>query len=295
MKPRLPLNNLNTFAAAAEHLSFQAAARDLHVTPSAVSHQVRNLEGLLGYTLFDRIDKGVRLTARGRELFDRIHEPLRHLQEAAEAALRAQDDRTLTVSAAPVFATRWLIPRLGSYRREHPDISLSVIATTDLLEFRANNIDCAIRIGPGDWTNANTELLFRPRIAAVCAHALVEGRDKLFDVEELRTQKRVENLGMPGLWDRWFASAGVQVPKQKAALQVQSAAQVLESLQADDCVGLFDLNLIKPEIDDGQIRLACHHIFEEGDGYYFVLPTDRDISPAENDFRDWVRDQVEKA
>lgn len=295
MRPRLPLSNLNTFAAAAEHLSFQAAAKHLHVTPSAVSHQVRNLEALLGYALFDRIDKGVRLTARGRELFDEIYEPLRHLQEAAEAALRAQDDHTLTVSAAPVFATRWLIPRLASYRREHPNISLSVIATTDLLEFRANNIDCAIRIGSGEWPNASTELLFRPKIAAVCAPTLLEGRDSLFDAEELCAQKRVENLGMPDLWDQWFASAGLQAPKQKAALQVQSAAQVLESLQADECVGLFDRNLIKPETDNEQITFACSHIFEEGDGYYFVLPTDRDVSPTKKHFRDWLLGQVDNA
>lgn len=292
MRPRIPLSHLNTFAAAANELSFQAAAVQLNVTPSAVSHQVRNLEAQLGYPLFDRTDKGVRLTARGRQLFSDVDRPLKQLHEAIDAVLRAKEDDLLTVSAAPVFATRWLIPRVGLFRREHPDTALSVIATADLLDFHMDNIDCAIRLGSGPWAGTDAELLFHTRIAAVCAPRVVEANGGRFAAEELATQKRVHNLGMPDLWNRWFESAGVPYPRQAPTLQVQSAAQVLEALQADDCIGLFDLNLVKTELEDGRIRLACDDVLKDGEGYHLVTPKDRAGSAPIRDFSAWLRGQI---
>ena len=293
MKPRIPLNHLNTFAAAADNLSFQVAATRLNVTPSAVSHQVRSLEGLLGYPLFDRVDKGVRLTARGQALFGDINRPLKQLHEAIDTALRPQNGNVLTVSVAPVFATRWLIPRVSLFRHEYPDIALSVIATADLLDFHADGIDCAIRLGSGRWTGTDAERLFRTRIAAVCAPSVVEANGGRFATQELAVQKRVHNLGMPDLWKRWFESAGVQYPKQEPTLQVQSAAQVLEALQADDCIGLFDLNLVEEELEAGRIRLACDFVLEDDEGYYLVMPYDRAGSTPIRDFSAWLQSQIE--
>lgn len=176
MKAKLPLNNLNTFATAAERLSFQAAADLLHVTPSAVSHQIRNLEALLGYPLFDRVDKGIRLTARGQRLFADIRDPLKRLHKAGRRAARGQDDNMLALSVAPVFATRWLMPRLKDFYRTYPEINLSMIATAEVLGFDIDNIGAAIRIGRGDWADTDAELLFHPEYIAVCHPHLIESR-----------------------------------------------------------------------------------------------------------------------
>jgi LysR family glycine cleavage system transcriptional activator len=292
MRPRLPLNNLNTFAAAAECRSFQGAAGRLHVTPSAVSHQIRNLETLLGYRLFDRVDKGVRLTTHGQRLFADIREPLSQLLEAAERAARGQDDNVLALSVAPVFATRWLMPRLKDFHRDYPDINLSMIATTDVLDLGIDEIDAAIRIGRGEWDDAEAELLFRVEIAAVCHPRLVERNAGPFEVGQLSTQKLVENSAMPGLWAEWFQSAGVAAPRRSPGLQVQSAAQVLEAIQSDECIGLVDLHLVRPDLESGRIALACRHTHSEGDGYFLALPRGANRSTAQGSFRRWLRKQV---
>src|ERR1700732_4905895 len=136
MARRLPaLNALRAFEAAARHLSFLKAAKELNVTPGAISQQIKGLEAQLGMTLFRRLTRGVLLTDAGQlyarrlgELFDGIDTATRDLRRSEAAAV-------LTVSAIPSFAARWLIPRLGSFNLAHPDITMRVIAESALPDF----------------------------------------------------------------------------------------------------------------------------------------------------------------
>ena len=160
MQSRLPLNSLNTFAAAAEKLSFQAAAEVLFVTPSAVSHQIRHLEELLGYKLFERLDKRVRLTTQGERLFNDIRLPIGQLHEAARRAQRGVDDSTLAISVAPMLATGWLLPRLKDFYQLNSDINLSVVAATEVVDFSSDPFDASIRMGRGGWSNVKAVHLF---------------------------------------------------------------------------------------------------------------------------------------
>lgn len=288
MKPRLPLNHLNVFATAAEQMSFQAAAERLHVTPSAVSHQIRNLESLLDYPLFDRIDKGIRLTPLGQQLFDEIREPLKRLHEAGLRAASTPDDRLLTVSVAPVFATRWLMPRLKDFQRQHPDINLSVIATIDLVDFSRDGIGAAIRIGDGRWPGTDSTFLFRPEIAAVCRPGLIADRNARMPINDLLELQRIENTAMPEQWNAWCRAAGVQSAPGIAAMQVQSAAQALEAVQNGDFIALMDLHLVADILEDGRIALACDFVQHSDDAYHLVLPQRGDTSPAQVAFADWL-------
>jgi LysR family glycine cleavage system transcriptional activator len=288
MKPHLPLNHLNVFASAAEKMSFQAAAKQLHVTPSAVSHQIRNLESRLDYPLFDRIDNGIRLTPLGQQLFAEIREPLNQLHEAALRAARAPDDRLLTVSVAPLFATRWLMPRLKDFQRQHPDISLSVIAAIDLVDFSRDGIGAAIRIGDGQWPGTDSTLLFRPRVAAVCRPGLVADHHQRLSVDELLKLQRIDNTAVPDQWKSWCHAAGLQRPPGVAAVQVQSAVQALEAVQTGDFIALLDLHLVADELGAGRIALACDFIQRSNHAYYLVLPRGLDTSPAQATFANWV-------
>src|SRR6185436_6235928 len=117
-----PLNALRAFEAAARHLSFKHAARELHVTPGAVSHQVKQLEDNLGLPLFRRLTRALELTPEGHVLVPKVQEGLRSLAEAVERVRTRGEARTLTVIAPPNFAARWLVPRLGSFTSHHPEI-----------------------------------------------------------------------------------------------------------------------------------------------------------------------------
>ena len=293
MHYRLPLGNLNTFAAAAERESFQEAAESLYVTPSAVSHQIRNLEKLLGYRLFDRLDKKVRLTPRGEKLFNDIRAPIRELHEASRQALRGLQDKTLALSVAPVFATGWLLPRLKDFYASYPDISLSVIATTDLVDFNTDPFDASIRMGKGDWENIYSCRLFDAQTVAVCHPAMLQQNEGLFTPAELTGYPLIHNSSMSALWDEWFQSAGIKTPSGRAVkLQVQSSAQVVEVLQSGDCIGLIDRNFISKDISSGRLAVACGHIFQGEVGYFLSAPESAETLPSLQCFKDWLTMQL---
>ncbi len=292
MQPRLSFQNLNTFATAAQALSFQDAAETLHVTPSAVSHQIRNLESMLGYPLFERLDKSIRLTNRGRQLFIEIREPLQQLHQASRNALRSDEDDSLALSVAPVFATRWLIPRLRDFRALHPEISLSVIATISLVDFRSDPFDAAIRLGDGDWPDTVSTRLFDKRIVSVCHPDLVARNGGRFQVERITSQALIDNSFMRGLWPEWLGAAGIEAPADLTDLEVQGTAQVLEVVAAGDAIGLVDLSFINDELQSGRLVLACDHMLCGNDGYFLTYPEIMRERPSLQRFEQWIVSQV---
>src|SRR5688572_11739038 len=134
-----PLNALRAFEAAARHLSFKNAARELHVTPGAVSHQVKLLEQSLGMPLFRRLTRALELTPEGQALLPKVQEGLRNLAEAVERVRSRGEASTLTVMAPPNFATRWLVPRLAGFSDRHPGLDLHVASRLAMIDGRAEN------------------------------------------------------------------------------------------------------------------------------------------------------------
>ncbi len=289
----LPLNNLNAFTAAAEHLSFQEAAAVLHVTPSAVSHQIRNLEKILGYKLFDRLDKGVRLTAQGERLFADIKVPMKQLHEASRKAIRGLEDNSLTLSVAPVFATGWLLPRVKDFYVCHPHISLSIVATTELADFSSDPFDASIRMGTGEWQNTTTVRLFSKALVAVCHPGLIKSRKGLLTPTEISKYSLVLNSSMPEVWEEWFQSAGVEKPSRQAyRFQAQNSAQVLEAIQSGDSIGLVDRSFIQQDIESGRLSIASKHVLRGKDGYFLTYPGTAEDLPSLQSFKDWLCRQL---
>ncbi len=295
MQSKLPLNNLNTFAAAAENLSFQRAAESLCVTPSAVSHQIRNLEKLLGYPLFERLDKAVSLTPQGERLFADVKAPIKQLHDAGRKALRGMEGNSLALSVAPVFATGWLLPRLKSFYVRYPDISLSVIATTDLVNFESGGFDASIRMGRGDWQNTHSLRLVGREIAAVCLPRVVE-RNKGFITPSRLLSKYplIQNASMPDVWDEWCLSLGINVPDWKGGMiRVQSSAQVVEAIQSGEAIGLVDRTMFPQDLTSGRLTLACEHILQDDGGYFLTYPeSSADLSSLQC-FEEWIRLQLQ--
>src|SRR5690242_18388248 len=175
---RLPsLNGLKVFWAAARHGSFAKAADELHVTPSAVSLQVRQLEDELGLKLFDRTARGLALTPSGQRVLPDVASAFERLQQSF-AALRDTDRATmLTVSAAPSFASKWLLPRLNRFLATNTEIEVSLKATVELADFERSEADLGIRYGRGHYPGLVTELLMREMVFPVCNPDLLAGKD----------------------------------------------------------------------------------------------------------------------
>ncbi|OMH29070.1 LysR substrate-binding domain-containing protein [Motiliproteus sp. MSK22-1] len=291
-RPQLPLNSLNTFAAAAEFSSFQIAADHLHVTASAVSHQIRNLEKLLGYQLFDRLDKRVQLTSRGEQLYSDIGNPFQELHHAIYRALQKQQNNSLRISAAPSFATRWLLPRLDGFYARHPEIDLSLVATSELVDFRVDHIDAAIRLGNGQWPQTVAKLLFEMDLVAVCRPSLLKANGGEFDLEQLTEQSLVHNSSMGGLWQSWFIEAGYTKKCKLKGVSVQNAAQSLEAIQTGDRICLIDRPFITDALNSGDLALAYSQGYSCNRGYYLTYPEDSETKTAFKVFSQWLYSEL---
>src|SRR5262249_11645522 len=151
-----PLNAVRAFEAAARHLSITLAADELHVTPGAVSRQIKSLEALLGVQLFERGHREIILTAKGRDYFHDTTAALSALRDAARKLTRQRQTKQLSIRAYTTFTIRWLIPRLSSFHAANPDIEVLLKASLEPVDFRKENIQGAIRSGDGKWPGANS-------------------------------------------------------------------------------------------------------------------------------------------
>src|SRR6185312_8197087 len=164
-----PLNALRAFEAAARHLSMKEAAAELSVTPGAISQLVRGLEQRLGMPLFRRGNRSLVLTEAGQSYFAPIRHAFRQISEATRRVQALPNAGMLTVSAPPAFAVSWLVPRLGRFRKRHPDIELNVATTRGLANFVADGVDVAIRHGLGHYPGLRCDRIATIAMVPVCS------------------------------------------------------------------------------------------------------------------------------
>src|SRR5690606_8238125 len=174
-----PLNALRAFEAVARHLSMKLAAEELHVTPAAVSHQIKGLERHLGVTLFRRLNRALLLTDEGQLCLPGVREGFERLAGAMDP-LRARERRSVLVaSVAPSFATRWLVPRLDRLAAAHPELELRMTAEMALADFRRDDVDVGIRFGAGEYPGLRSVKLFGDTVVPMCSPGLTSGRNAL--------------------------------------------------------------------------------------------------------------------
>ena len=168
---RVHLNGLRALEAAGRLGSLQRAAKELGVSAGAVSQQIIKTEKQLGAVVFERTPRGLEATPSGKALLVRLTAGFREL-DAAVALANDEADSTLTISVAPVLASKWLVPRLGRFRRLHPEIRVRMEATIELIDPDRSDVDLAIRVGLGNWPKVKAEYLLAQEVFPVCAPEL---------------------------------------------------------------------------------------------------------------------------
>lgn len=206
---KIPLNVLPTFVAAAKLQNLRLAAEQLHLTHSAVSQQIGGLEERLGFQVFDRVGRGIVLNAAGQALLRGVEPALERIQEGVHAATVAAcgDGQPLRVTMIPSFAQRWFLPRMGSWREQHPDIPLDIDASIATVDLQREGFHAGLRTGDGPWPGLIAERLYdgpTPFIAVGSPEAArrLAGRP-------LDAVARESLLGDADLWARWFNAVGV--------------------------------------------------------------------------------------
>ncbi|MBS4049435.1 MAG: transcriptional regulator GcvA [Alphaproteobacteria bacterium] len=282
-----PLGALRAFEAAARHLSFKAAADELGVTPTAISHQLRLLEDHIGQRLFTRQIRKVTLTPAGEALYPVLRDGLDSFAQAI-ARLRAGPQRQrLTLSATPAFVAKWLLPRLGDWQARHPGIDLHLHASEAPVDLAGGSADAAIRYGRGNWPELHSEQLLPSLFAPVASPRL-----KLRKPAELQSQTllhfdwRQKRRDTP-TWKRWSEQACIALDIS-GGLRFSDESHAIQAAIAGQGVALLGLPLVAAELASGALVQPFGPVLQ-GDGYHVVTRPERVQQPEITALRNWLR------
>lgn len=287
-----PLNALRAFEAAARHLNFSRAADELSVTPGAVSQQIQNLEDYIGASLFKRTPKGLLLTDSAQIALPALREAFDRLAEAASMLTAAVDGRRLTVSVAPSFAAKWLVPRLGRFEAAHPQVDVWVSADMEVVDFAAGEVDVAIRYGAGRYAGLEVTRLMQESVVAVTSPELIDG-NPLVSLEDLGHHVLLHD-GSPDAdescpdWTMWLAARGVKDVDGARGPRFNQSSLVIEAAVGGRGVALAKRALAQADLDAGRLVTPFDIATAVDFAYYVVHPKAKGRLPQVKAFVSWL-------
>lgn len=287
-----PLRALQAFEAAARHLSFARAAEELHVTPAAVSQQIKLLEAHLQLPLFER-GPPLALAAQARTALPHIQAAFDLLERAAGQLRADAETQALVVSTPPSFASRWLIPRLERFQRRHPEIELRLLASTRPVDFSREDVHAAVRYGGGRYPGLHAERLRAESVVAL-AHPRLAG--SLKQPADLLEATLLHNSGLswdatfPD-WTTWLRNAGVEPAAPLRLREFGDANLVTEAALAGLGVALLQRTLVSEELASGRL-LALFPEQPLVNGYHFVCPHRYLEEARVAAFRQWLVEEL---
>ncbi len=288
------LRSLRAFDAAARHLSFSRAAEELHVTPAAISHQIKELEDQTGVELFTRTSRSMKLTKAGDVLFEASRETLDILSRALNRMRRLTAQNQLRVSSAPSIAAKWLVPRLDRFFSIFPGADVRVDISAAPVDFARDDADVAIRFGLGKYPGLRADLLFQDKVFPVCSPKLITGDKPLKVPRDLLKHTLIhldwEAQGSPWPnWRMWMLAAGVKDFNSTAGLHFDHTALAVQAALDGFGVALGDSNLVADDLAAGrlikpfELSLKAPADF----AYYIISPQESAEQPMIKAFRDW--------
>ena len=292
MRKLPPLGALRVFESAARRLSFKFAALELNVTPTAVSHQIRLLEELLGTKLFERRTRHVRLTASGHALYPALRDGLDGFERAIDAVRRSGASKVATLSSTVAFMAKRLAPRAGSFRVAHPDWTLRLDASNEPIDLETG-ADAAVRYGGGRYSGLLVEPLFQDRFAPVCAPrlALAAKKDlKSATLVHFDWGPAARDVERAPVWRTWLQRARIKGVAADAGLSFTDEIHAVQATVAGQGVGLLSLTLVSEELASG-VLVQPFPLSLESYRYDLVYSSRAVDRPATSLLRSWVKSE----
>jgi LysR family glycine cleavage system transcriptional activator len=289
-----PLSALRAFEAAARLMSFSKAADELSVTPAAISHQVHALEADLGVSLFTRRNRAVELTASARILLPGLSEAFAGIQNSVRRLRAHNDTGTLTVTASPSFAAKWLVPRLYRFQEANPEIDVRLSATDGVVDLTQGDFDLALRYGTGRYSGLTVELLAKNEVFPACSPALLKEGPPLNTPDDLRYHalihdQQVDRDPLVPTWAMWLRAAGVRDMPHAAGLSFSAGHMALDAAIAGHGVALAYSTIAAADIAAGRLVRLFSISLPDLFAYYIVTAPGALERPKVKVFRDWLR------
>ncbi len=283
------LSGLRAFEAAARYLSFKAAAEELHVTQTAISHQIRRLEEQLGRRLFERRNRSLALTRDAEAYLPAVRAAFEDLRQATARLQRSGHDNVLIVSTTASLAAKWLITRVAAFQDAHPGIEVRITTSSQLVDFRRDQVDMAVRYGRGSWPGLRAEWLMAEDIFPICSPALLCGEHPLRQPDDLAHHNLLHVTTGPEDWQMWLTAAGL--PRSLAERRGLTFDQSFMAMQAAIeglGVALGRSRFVETDIAAGRLVAPFEVRLPTDAGYYVVAPAHTADTRKIALFRAWL-------
>ncbi|MGH8498521.1 MAG: LysR substrate-binding domain-containing protein, partial [Methylococcales bacterium] len=287
------MNSLIAAEVAARLASFKSASEKLHVTPSAVSHQIRILEDWLGFSLFNRSTRSVTLTEAG----DRYLKHVSELLDGLEAATREEVERTgkrqiLRVQTTDSLASRWLIGRLPDFLHQHPGIFVQIVTFEFTEGFRPSEVDVAVLYGRGDWPNCKSEMILKETIFPVCSPQFFspQGADNKMEVF---SHPLIHDVNLGTSWQEWWRYAEDEVGKDRrvdltAGLRLNHSHLALQAAELGNGIALASRPLVLDSLQRRTLAAPFDSQLSTGFGYYVIQSLESEAQNRCRPFVEWL-------
>ena len=307
----LPWTALKAFEAASRLGSFKAAALELALTPTAISHQIRRLETHLGTSLFERLHRALRLTPTGKILARDVQKLFAGLEQSLERLKRdgrAKEANMLAVSAVPSLAAKWLAPRLHGFQNRQPQTGLSIVSDEALVDFRRDRaIDIALRYGPGPagkglheerlWPKIHIIAVCRPDIADAITRRLphsLKGQS-LLRTAPPRSRGSGRAPHVPD-WTDWLKAAGIGSDADRRRMldgPVFNTTQLaVEAAVAGRGIALSPDVLVEADIASGRLTRLSPIKLPDPSSFWLLCRADRFKDRSIQAFVKWIRQEA---
>lgn len=285
------LRALDSFA---RHGSVWRAADELHLTRSAVSHQLRLLERDLGFELLERVGKGVALTSRGRRYAHDVHKALAMLGDAGAQYRDGGIGGSFRISCTPGFASLWLCTHIAAFREMYRDVSLSIMTPRRLDDVSNPDVDAFIAFGDGNWPNRSVELLCDVRFTPLCSPSLLNrlgGLSKPADV----LRANLLHLNNAEDWARWLSLTNVENADPASGIIFSDMNLVFSAAIAGQGIAMGDELTGQKALSEGRLVRPFDAAVRASRSYYLVVDIAKSDHPVLPAFRDWLSSSLANA
>ncbi|GGC08855.1 transcriptional regulator [Marinobacterium zhoushanense] len=283
-----PLRALIAFEAAVRHVSFKLAARELHVSPGAVSQQVQKLEEWLGFLLFYREVRQLRVTERGLDYYARIASPLEQIRQESHAS-RVTPRRSVCLSLTPALAAKWLAPRMADFIAKHPDIDLRINSVSHPVDFVRESVDLAIRHFNGQDPALDATLLYAGSLRVLCSPDY-RSRLNLRQPDDLARTVLIQ-VSQYASWDEWlqrFTLLDAGARKRIHSLHFDQLLLGIDAAKRSQGVVLGNRLVARDELEKGELIDLFDQGFEQSKAYFLVHPRQQPLSPEASMLKQWL-------
>lgn len=284
----IPLSALRAIEAIARHGTLGRAAAELGVTAGALSQRLTKAEAVLGQVLFIRTPAGLRPTRICAEIAPRLTRAMTELSSVV-ADIRTPENDTLTVSVAPIFASRWLIWRINKFNQMNPRISLRVLPTSEIVDLDRSEVDIGIRVGEDPAIGAGAVRLLDQRVFPVCSPDLAQRIHTPADLFRLPVIRENENLYG---WKNWLAEFGMDARDLKQGPTYADASLCLDAAMTGQGVFMAWETLACDALERGQICSPFDHRSLTGATYWFATAQRSVPKRSVRDFREWLKAEL---